>query len=137
MNADSFIKARLADYVLDECWKQGDVEEMSAIALVVRNRVEAGWHGGDWLAVLEDAPARRYRDFPRARALDLREWSVKQFFGRVDDIYSGDFADEHTAGALYYGQMHAITNPWFLDNIARNSTNHPRIAQIGLLSFLG
>jgi hypothetical protein len=137
MNADSFIKARLADYVLDECWRQADVEEMTTIALVIRNRVDAGWRGGDWMAVIEDAPLKRYRDFARSRGVDLREYTVKQFFGRIDDIYSGEFADELTNGAVYYGQLHAVTNKWFMENIARDTTNHPRIAQIGLLSFFG
>lgn len=135
MNADNYIKGQIAAYCIQEGHGAGGADKMIAIAHVLRNRVAAGWQGGDWMAVLENAAQNRAKVPPPLAGLDLRNGSVKAFLQAVDDIYAGAEEDELTGGALYYADLHDITNSWFLENIARDPINHPRTATVGLTAF--
>jgi hypothetical protein len=137
MNADTYIKGQIAAYCIREGFDQGGVDNMLAIAFVLRNRVAAGWFGGDWMAVLETADNCRGTEKSLARGLNLREGSIKQFLQQVDDIYSGAAADELTEGALFYAELHHITRPEFVEDIVRNPESHPRVATVGLVAFFG
>ena len=59
MTYESYIKARLVDFVVGEAFNSGGVEVMLAVAQVIANRVGAGWQGGDWLKVIHGAPEYR------------------------------------------------------------------------------
>jgi hypothetical protein len=141
VNADNYIKARLATFCIEECGKDGDTANMLAIAFVLRNRVEAGWHGGDWLRVIEDAPKQRGNIPPPLVGLSLRDYNIKEFLRQIDDVYSGaaenDLTDTDDTHALYYAVLHTLTDEWFISNIARNHSSHPKIATVGLTSFFG
>lgn len=136
MNADTFIKGQIANFCIHEAIDAGGSDNVAAIAFVLRNRVDAGWHGGDWMHILETAPGMRGTEPPPLEHLNLRDSTVKLFLQRIDDIYHGT-EDDETHGAVFYGQLHNITNPWFLANIARDPANHPRLANIGLTTFFG
>ena len=137
MNADNYIKGRLATFCIEECSKTGNVDNMLAVAFVLRNRVDAGWHGGDWLSVIEDAPKQRGNFPPPLVGLSLRDYHIKEFLRQIDDVYTGEAEDELTQGALYYAVLHTLTDEWFISNIVRNPNSHPRIAQVHLTSFFG
>jgi len=136
LNADTFIKGRLAEFCIREGIDAGGVDKMTAIAHVLRNRVDAGWHGGDWMRVLETAAEARGTEPPPLPYLNLRDSSVKLFMQRIDDIYHGAAEDE-TNGALFYADLHNLTNDWFLENVARDPAHHAHVATIGLTTFFG
>jgi hypothetical protein len=135
LNADTFIKGKLADFCLREGIVSGGSDKMLAVAHVLRNRVDAGWYGGDWLLVLQAAELSRYTPFPETcRVMTLREAHAKVFLPQVDDVYHGSAEDE-TNGALYYADLHDVTSEYFKETIAQDRKNHPLVATIGLTSF--
>lgn len=137
MTADNYIKGRLAAFCIDEGFAHGGLYNMVAVAHVLKNRVEAGWFGGDWMRVLEAAPSQRGTLRDIAREVDLRDGSIRLLFQAIDDIYSGTIEDNLTAGALFYADLHNLTNPEFKANVLQNPESHPRIATVGLTAFFG
>ena len=49
--------------------------------------------------------------------------SFLKVLAELDPIYEGQGRDT-TNGALYFGDMNDVQNPWFLENIARNPEHH-------------
>jgi hypothetical protein len=137
MNADTFIKAKLADFCIEERWMQGDAVDMESIAFVIRNRVQAGWAGGDWVRVLEKSIDLRGNVPARVAGLDLQRQDIRDFLSAIDSIYDGSAEDGSTNGALYYCNLHNLTNLWLRDNIVRDHQNHPRVATVGTTAFFG
>lgn len=135
MNADSYIKGRLAAFCIEEAQQSED--NMVAVAHVLRNRVDGGWEGGDWMRMLDGAEKLRGSSRYRATGVDIQAVMIQRFLRQVDDIYDGSSTDELTNGALYYCELHNITNAWFLDSIVRDPESHPRLAQVGLTTFFG
>lgn len=135
MNADTFIKGRLAAYCIDEAYHLGGVDNMFAVAFVLRNRMEAGWQGSDWMRVIEHAPTIAACSYGKAEGIDLRDSTLKQFLNAIDDVYSGNKPDNLTNGALFYAELHNLTNEWFRENVVRKPENHPRVATVGLTAF--
>jgi hypothetical protein len=135
VNADTLIKGRMALYCIDEAYHLGGVDNMLAVAFVLRNRVAAGWQGGDWMAVLDQADEVAGKKREIARGVDLRDGSIRQFLSAVDDIYIGSKADDLTNEALFYAELHTLTNDWFRENVVRKPENHPRVATVGMTAF--
>ena len=136
------------------CWQDGKddgLNGMLGVAFTVRNRVRAGWYGGNWLEVLAHMPdVSNKLETPSNELPDTRNFSFMQFMQMVDGIFSGAMEDNITIKpdgewkyvlsvappvALYYGRLHEITNPWFMENITRKSEQHQRIAQVGQIFF--
>lgn len=137
MSGDTYIKGKIAAFCVDEAFEAGGADNMLAVAFVLRNRVAAGWHGGDWMKVLEHADTVRGNEKTFARDVDLRDGSIKAFLQQIDDIYSGAAEDELTAGALYYAELHKVADQGFLENVVRKPSSHPRVATVGLTAFFG
>jgi hypothetical protein len=137
VNADTYIKGQLAAFCIEERWQNGDVMDMTAIAFVIRNRVNAGWHGGDWVRVLERSAELRGTVAAKPRGLDLQLYSIRKFLGAIDDIYDGSAEDDLTNEAFYYCELHQLTNLWLRDKIVRDPTNHPRVATVGTTALFG
>jgi hypothetical protein len=144
---DTFVKAQLALL----CWRNAPAGKpftsMKALAFLVRNRVKAGWMGGDWLAVIAEDPAyaahvpngqyyssmaphTRLDSFP-----DLRNDLFQRFLWEVDRVYDGTAGDTMTEGALWWAELDKIDRPWFLEHIARRPEDHPRVAQVVTLTL--
>ena len=136
------------------CWQEGHEEGlngMMAVAFALRNRVRAGWYGGNWLEVIENMDKSSSKLEPYGNKLpDPRIFSFMQFLQIIDNIFSGALEDTITIKqdgewrtvlgkpapvVLYWARLDKITNPWFLDNITRNPERHARVAQIGQLFF--
>lgn len=103
MTVDSYIKAQLAELG----WKWASAAGHNtrvAVVLTVANRVRAGWNGGDWLAVLNEAEAIR----PRVPHPDPRDPEFLALLAEVDTIYDGG-QDVLTGGALWFAKSEFIT----------------------------
>lgn len=137
MTNEQFIKAQYALLAWREGHRYGGLDNMLAVAYVVRNRVKAGWHGGDWLEVMSNHQNFAAEENPQfAQALpDVRETNCRFLLQRIDDIFNGMAVDKMTDEALYYAELHSITRPWFTINILKKREEHPLVAQVGPVAF--
>lgn len=147
MTYESYIKARLVDFVVEEAFNSGGVEAMLAVAQVLANRVNAGWQGGDWRRVIRSAPD--YRGTIRLRTIqssaeldvDPRDGNFRELMRRIDDVYYGTADDANvnndSGKSLYYAELHNINRPWFRDHILKDLESHPRLASVGQITFFG
>lgn len=135
MTPGDYVKSQLATLM----WNEDHADlllGMTAAGLVVRNRVQGGWEGGDWLKLIETFD--RYSASPPAqpRVLKLGNPYKDDLFRRVlgiaESIYDGREKDI-TYGALWYGRLDRCSDD-FKTKIVR-SPAHERIATIGLKQF--
>lgn len=148
VNGADFIKAQIVRRAHADGFSEG-LNGMLAIAFVLRNRVSRGWFNGDWVQVLNNTnQASSQLENSREVVPDPRIWTVQTLLQEIDGIFEGTRPDDVTVAqrsvlatppppALYYARLNEITNPWFLENISRRPDLHPRIAQVGALSFFG
>jgi hypothetical protein len=118
-------------------WSEAEasgVDPALGIAHCLRNRIEAGWYGGDWFELFQNLAnssaneillARRYPDF---RDLAIVKW----YMPKVEQVFQGTLPDM-TFGAKYWGKL-GTARQWFVESIVRSS-DHKRTAQIGEFSF--
>jgi len=159
MNDEQYVKGQLATFCWRECPLTGGSEEMTAIAMVLRNRVRRGWENSTWLGVIEGAVARRgasHADPPRCGYPDMRDPHWCKFFARLDGIYDFSLNDTWTTasasiapGRRPLGEQHVnltersglfwaeMSRPGlsaeFLTRVARDHVNHPPCATVGTL----
>ena len=137
MTWDNFLKGQLMGVAVREGLRHGGINNSMAIAHVMRNRVHAGWHGGDWLQVLtntQQALGTVYEETPK---IDPRSVEFRSILQRIDDVYNGSSEDLITDGSLYYCELHNVNRPWFQAQILADPTNHPRLASCGPVTFFG
>jgi hypothetical protein len=147
MQGSSFIAAELARLAWLDAHEEG-LLGMLGVCFTIRNRVRAGWFSGNWVEVLSNhrtysAKTEPYPDTvpdPRVYAFQCLLQDIDAIFSgqRVDDVTipaNPSFAIQAYKPALYYGRLDQITNPWFLENIARQPEIHPRVAQVGMMYF--
>jgi hypothetical protein len=134
---DDYVKGILATPMWRE--DRGDaLQGMTACGLVVRNRVKAGWHGGDWIAVM--SAHNQYSSMSVVGDTQTVVWGdtsdplFQRVLWKVDDIYSGKELDI-TEGALYYANLNTMNSPWFKENIVGNPEAHPIVASVGKHKF--
>jgi hypothetical protein len=100
--------------------------------LIVRNRVMAGWEGGNWLRLIESHD--RYSADPPAspRVLKLGDPNHDTIFrrclGTAEQVVNGRERDI-TEGGLWYGRLNECSD-WFKENIVR-SASHQYVATVG------
>lgn len=107
---------------------------MIAVAHVMRNRVESGWYGGDWMAVLDSAEECLGTVYEAQPQTKLKDTNVRVFLQRIDDVFSGA-EEDNTEGAVYYCELHSVQRDWFKENVLRQRESHPMVAQIGQVAF--
>lgn len=145
MTYENFIMAALAKFALDEGYRFGGTDCTLAVAQIIANRVEAGWFGGDWIKVIEDAPNVRGTIHTEPFKYSTRETPFRQAIAQIDDVYHGTADDtnvNHTTSegitrALYYCQLHNVNSDWFKKNVLGDLEHHPRMATVGQLTFFG
>jgi hypothetical protein len=137
MTPEGFIRAQLAGYAYAEAFASGGYDSMLAVACVMRNRVRAGWHGGDWIANLN--AAGEYQPFaPIEPFWVLTNPNFRRVLQEIDDVHTGVFEDAYTSGGLFYLDSGLLQSgrdlrAWFSEKILKDAANHPRIAQVGNL----
>lgn len=143
MTFENYIKAQLVAFAVDAAFHYGGSESMFAVAQVIRNRVDAGWCGGDWLAVIDSAP-EYIGTVPKSVAeFDPRDLAFRKVLSQIDDIYHGSADDSNvnltddtgSHRALYYAELHNINRLWFKTNILNDLKNHRRLTQVDQLTF--
>ena len=154
MTGADFLTAELARLA----WLYGGSEGVSgakACAFGFRNRVRAGWFGGNWAEVLSHHKdvAATTENLPDTIP-DPRQPDFRIFLQDISDIFSGRAEDTITIAqdsmanymkignlsvaappTLYFCRLNEITNPFFLNEIVRKPDSHKRIATVGTLTF--
>jgi hypothetical protein len=136
MNADAYILARLASYAIQQGARHGGVANMFCVAHVIRNRVQQGWFGGNWMQVMEAAHEVEAVDYAGDHfQVNLQSFPIRSFLQKVDDVYEGNAEDVFSNGrGVYFCDMHADPSHislWFIDNIIHNPGDHPRVGTVG------
>lgn len=109
-----------------------------AEALVIRNRVIAGW--GPWHQILQDHAKYTADQMPIQYKFGdpSRNDIFRKLLAHCEAVYANRERDttadaETQQGALWCGRLDTAS-PWFTENIVRSS-NHKRVAQIGLRAY--
>lgn len=154
MTGADFLTAELARI----SWLEGGMDGVSgakAVAFCVRNRVRAGWHGGDWSQVLSNHKSWSADTEPlRSFIPDPRQPDFRILLQDITNIFTGQAEDNITIAqdsmtnylkignlsaapppALYFCRLNEISNDWFLTEIVRKTDSHKRIATVGTLTF--
>ena len=132
MTIETYTRAQMARFAIEEGERHGGVNNMLAIAHVLRNRVFAGW--GDWLEVVTHAGQKRgnlyIHDMP-----NIRTQNVRVLLNRIDEIYTRADANDLTGGALFYCEPNLPLAEWFKTEVLDRPEDHPRVAHIGPVWF--
>lgn len=139
MTYENYIKAQLVRFCISEGW-DGSVNTPLAIAQTLKNRVDEGWGGGDWLKVLEAAPDFVGTVRENRPQIEPKDLTFRHVLQDIDDVYYGisfeNFVnDDQGQKALYYAELHTLNRQWFKDNILSDPENHPMIAKVGQINF--
>jgi hypothetical protein len=143
MTYENYIKGKLVSFCVDEAYHTGSPDVVLGIAQTLKNRVDAGWCGGDWKQVIETAPDYVGTLQENRPEIDPRDVLFRRILGAIDDVYYGiaDAGDVNVEGpdetkvSLYYAELHNLNRQWFKDSITNDLESHPRIAKVGSFDF--
>ena len=155
MTGADFLAAELARIAYIDGHEEG-LKGMLGVAFTIRNRVNAGWDGGDWQKVISSS-VTSYRASLKPFTFDVpdpRNFTFQSLLQEITGIFHGfrdddvtvlkePFGAAPTIGvgiqrqqvALFYGRFEDLSNPWFVETISRNVEQHRLIAQVGLMGF--
>lgn len=142
LRQDDYIKGRLVEMayrfmVSYGCGHLGGQMIMSTLA----NRVRCGW--GTWLDTLERVPQyMAEKELPPVGQPNIWAPEFVKLLQTVDGIYEGS-AQDLSKGALFWGALNKIENPWFKTKIIQEGQTidekgfpvHRRIADLNHISF--
>lgn len=132
MTVDTYIRAEMARFAIEEGERHGGIQNMLAIAHVLRNRVFAGW--GDWAEVVLRAPEKRATVYP-ARIPNIQSANIRALLNRIDDVYTRGDLQDPTGGALFYCEPNLPLAEWFQREVLGRPDDHRRCAHIGPVWF--
>lgn len=115
---------------------------MLGVLFVLRNRIKAGWFGGDWIrnmAVHGQFSSMTVKgDSQTVEYPDPRDPTFQQLLNYIDHIYDDTMPDTLTNGALYYADLSSPSydkEGWFARVIVGQPGKHPRCATIGTTTY--
>lgn len=140
---DDYIKSMMCLLAWRE-ERSNKVNGMLGVLFVLRNRVKAGWFGGDYLQNItkhqQFSSMSVSGDSQTIAYPQINDPEFTQILQLVDEVYDADNprVDNITGGAKYYADLNNPTftaGGWFQTHIINDPTNHPRSAQIGTTSY--
>jgi len=132
MTLDTYIRAQMARFAIEEAEHHGGVTNMLAIAHVLRNRVFAGW--GDWIEVVMRAAEKRATVY-LPHIPNMQSSNIRALLNRIDDVYTRADETDLTGGALFYCEPDKPLPAWFRKEVLGRPDEHPRCAHIGPVWF--
>ena len=132
MTLDTYVRALMARFAIEEGYEYGGVNNMLAVAFVLRNRVFGGW--GDWLEVVTTAPQKRANLY-LPPIPNIRSNNVRVILNRIDEIYTRTDVNDFTGGALFYVDPTREMAPWFKTEVLDRPEDHQRSAHVGPVWF--
>jgi hypothetical protein len=147
MTQNDFIRAQLAGFCIRQAGIDAPLEHMKTIALIMRNRVRQGWHGGDWLENIDHAPEYSAHAPGPLVLLDMKNRNQVRFIREIDEIFfsrpSDDFGAESAGEAIsleeaigksmYWRFVNRPATAWFTREILNRQEDHRQGAQNGLM----
>ena len=142
MLASDVICVYLANLMWNEP-KDDGILGQTACGLMVRNRVLAGWDGGDWVAAVRNYDKHTANPPAALRALvfgdPIRDDKFRRVLAIATNIYSG-FEKDITYGALRCARLDQCGEEFAAKIVQPKDPFtglqlHPRVAQIGLRAF--
>lgn len=134
LKQDDYIKSKLVELG----WRFGRTYSGGHLAgqmvmQAIANRFRVGW--GSWLQVVDRVPLFMAESaVPPLEHPSVWEPSFIKLLHVVDGVFDGSIPDL-SKGALYFGDLGRIENPWFLEKIVRQPEFHQRVADMNSLSF--
>jgi hypothetical protein len=135
MTIDTYIRAQMVRFAMEEAQRYGGANNMIAMCQVLRNRVFAGW--GDWLEVVMTAPMKRGNrgNGTTTPFALLRTPEAAILLNRIEEIYTRVDTSDMTGGALFYIDSTQPVNDWFEKEVLKRPEEHARTAHIGPVWF--
>lgn len=135
MTIETYIRAEIARVALEQGARYGGLNNMLAVAMVLRNRVFAGW--GSWIDVIDQVSLRPINlNVPRFQTGPVIKSAVgRSLLNQVDVIYASPNVEDLTGGALFWVDPSFDVADWFRAEVLRKQENHPRVAHIGPVWF--
>lgn len=143
LKQDDFVKANLVQmgWRFGQSYAGGHIAgEM--IMQVLANRVRQGW--GNWLQVIDRVPAfMAEREMPELKHPGIWEPNFIKLLHVVDGVFDSSIPDK-SKGALYWGDLARIEQPWFLEKIVKGTKEnfegveipaHQRVSSMNGLNF--
>jgi hypothetical protein len=132
LRQDDYIKSHLVTYAWRYGREYGGPKPAQMVMCAVANRVKCGQ--GSWLEVIANIPkyAAEYSQpegFP-----SIWDQTLVRLLHEVESIYDSSGKDL-TDGALFWCDLRRVETDWFRNTILGNPQQHPRIADMGPLTF--
>lgn len=129
MDVDKYVIGSIATLAWQDGLTSG-LNGMIGVASVVRNRIDSGWHDGDWVATIWQLMTKRERFW--GEPPDPRDPTFKTLLDSCESFYNGGTKDP-VNGATYYLDMKTeFLSPGSGDTLH----GVERVAKIGFLEFL-
>lgn len=144
MGINELQRAAAVLFAAREVGPKGSADEMKLVCYCLRNRARAGWSGGHWLNVIEEA--RNFAPHPPlpAHALDINNRQLQILARDIDEIF---YSDPHPQTAeefpnslsdlagrhLYWMWLGRPVTSWFSANVLGDPKNHPQRTKLGLM----
>ena len=144
MTFENFIKSRLIMFAVGETVNDPSLATRLAVVQCLANRVAAGWFGGDWMQVIDNAPDVVGTTYPENPTINSRDPNFREMLRRVDDVYYGtaesaisveSFDGDEVHHPLYYCEAHNVNREWFKKHVLSDPETHRMAAQVGSLTF--
>lgn len=143
LKQDDYVKGRLVEmgWRFGQSYAGGHVAgEM--VMQTIANRVRVGW--GSWLQIIDRIPVfMAEKELPKLEHPSIWEPNFVKLLHVVDGVFDGSIPDK-SKGALYWGDLARIEQPWFLEKIVQAKKEnfegveipaHQRVATLNGLSF--
>jgi hypothetical protein len=146
MGINELQRAAAVLFAAREVGPKGSADEMKLVCYCLRNRARAGWAGGHWLNVIEEADEHAAHEPLETGPLSIESRPLQILARDIDEIFysepprddlplgivPGDLA-ELAGRQLFWMFMDRPIRPWFQTNIVRDSRNHPQRTKLGLM----
>lgn len=150
MTMSDFQRAQLVSFAFREAGPDASLEQMKGICYVIRNRVRAGWHDGNWLRAIEEAGESAAHVTEGVISLNPDSRELQRLLREIDDIYFGNGWALSEPGGLdmeaslteekhekkYWFFINRPIRAWFKENVLDDRENHRSRTQMGLMMFV-
>lgn len=133
LRQDDYMKGQLVTIGWRYGLEYGGHIAATLIMSAIMNRCRLGW--GNLLEVLDRIPkfSAEFEVPNRDKIPQIWEPAFIKLLQEVDNIYDG--TKDESRGALYWCDTRRIETPFFKEKVIGDLSNHPRVCDMGTLTF--